>query len=79
MMPQDLTSFSQVQPTSQEQKPLFTIYQIGNSIELHEGRNESLQEQIYCSSTRYESAHRIAQVIARCHKIPLKDYALNSK
>ncbi|GEM_PF-3617368 len=77
MMLLDFTSFSQAQSTSQEEKPLFTIYEMEDSIELHQGRDELLQQQIYCSSTRYESAHRIAQLISRYHNIPLKDYTLN--
>lgn len=53
---------------------MFTVYFLEDAIELRIGRDEGLQGQIYCSSLLYESALKIAQILANQHRLPLKIY-----
>lgn len=56
-------------------KPMFTVYYLEDAIELRLGRDEDRRGQIYCSSLLYESALKIAQILANQHRLPLRIYA----
>ncbi|UBF29999.1 hypothetical protein K9N68_38010 (plasmid) [Kovacikia minuta CCNUW1] len=55
-------------------KPMFTVYCLEEAIELRSGRDESTEGQIYCSSLLYESALKIAQILASQQRLPFRNY-----
>jgi hypothetical protein len=62
-----------------DNKTLFTVYQLESAVELRSGRDETMGAQIFCSSLLYESALRIAQIVASQHNLPFRNYACISE
>ncbi|MGA7933325.1 MAG: hypothetical protein WCA35_07245 [Kovacikia sp.] len=67
----DLFEFERSQNVN---RTLFTVYQLESAVELRSGRDEAMEEQIFCSSLLYDSAHKIAQIVASQHNLPFYDY-----
>ncbi|MGA7934391.1 MAG: hypothetical protein WCA35_12660 [Kovacikia sp.] len=67
------TQLSEFRQTVDPPKPMFTVYRMEGAIELHSGRDESMEGQIYCSSLLYDSALKIAQILASQHRLPFKN------
>lgn len=68
------TYLSEISQVMEQPKPMFTVYRLEEAIELRLGRDESIEGQIYCSSLLYESAFKIAQILASQHRVPLRNY-----
>ncbi len=68
---------AQFKPTREEPKQMFSVYRMQSSIELRLGRDKELEDKIYCSSLLYESALKVAQILADQHHLPLKNHILN--
>lgn len=52
----------------------FTIYLTENCVELHSGFTDYPSYQIYCTCFLYETALKIAYLLANTKNIPLKNY-----
>lgn len=65
---------AEFKPTPREPKQMFSVYRMKGAIELRLGRDKELEDKIYCSSLLYESALKIAQILADQHHLPLKNH-----